>query len=1049
MYIGGYNCSTLQTVEWGKCPVADDRNLSGDWSIQSTGPPIGVDSSLFNLFLTLLEVLASSSSSVQGRTLMPKQLVCLNPYIDLRRCSKLIIDGEMAVYIAGGIPGWVTTLSCPLRTNATEFNKSWRQYWDEMIDHIVLNQIGLPNGTIIGVQVENEYLTDAHSSQGQPAGKDQYMQDLADALADKGIVVPLTVNDAGMDRNYATGRGSVDIYGFDSYPQSFDCSEPTRWKPVVETYRKYQDSLHLESPLFIPEFQAGAFDSWGATGYENCRKLTGPEFESVFYLNNLAANIKMINYYMLYGGTNWGQLAFPGTYTSYDYGSAISEDRTLNEKYTELKRQSLFLRSSKEFYETEVVGDSKRDPKYFDGESGNRAFVTELRNPTSGAGFYIVRALNSTSTKATKFRLNVLASVGLKQLPEITLSPRQSRILVTDYQISSGSENLDGPRPIKLLYTTSSVLLSARIGGHDVLYLFSNGDEQASQDIEHAETSLLKIPNLESGYWTRSFPEAGQASSFQISSQDNSDGYRKINWRIPDGDAIFALGAQDSLVLMTSKRMAGKVWNPILVQADSFSPPTSVLIWGPWLVRNASISTTENSKKSVLRIWGDLEEGLRKEVIIYVGGLAIGAVEWNGKKIHNISRAPQSDFLSFVSYPNSFKSSMDNKLNNQLTQVGSRIDLQTLHWSYRDSLPEIESTFSDEKWTKATIEDSNNHYKKLYGKYYLYACDYGFCNGATIWRGHFLHKCQSFFQDQHQVRLDFQKESPMLGINLTLAGGDFFAASVWLNNVFLGSLPNSTSKSDPKSYSKTLMNTFYFPPGSLKKCRANIITVVQDSMGMDQTEDGFSDTVKHPRGILGYKFEGQGVEDSLGEISWKVQGQLGGFYKLPDPDRGIYNENGFYGIRSGWHLPGYDGQDSSKWRALSPVSHGLTTAGIGFYRTIVKLDLEPGYDVILSFHFRQPQASQGRYRVEFWVNGWHMGKFVSHLGPQTRFPVHQGILNYQADNYFTLTLWALDEDGAKISGLELVVDKILEGGIGPIENHHPPYNYSMRNPLDY
>jgi hypothetical protein len=41
-----------------------------------------------------------------------------------------------------------------------------------------------------------------------------------------------------------------------------------------------------------------------------------------------------------------------------------------------------------------------------------------------------------------------------------------------------------------------------------------------------------------------------------------------------------------------------------------------------------------------------------------------------------------------------------------------------------------------------------------------------------------------------------------------------------------------------QSYSKTLMNTFYFPPGSLKQCRANIITVVQDSMGMDQTEDG-------------------------------------------------------------------------------------------------------------------------------------------------------------------------------------------------------------------
>ncbi|OAV99770.1 hypothetical protein PTTG_00467 [Puccinia triticina 1-1 BBBD Race 1] len=931
---------------------------------------------------------------------------------------------------AGGIPGWVTTLSCPLRTNATDFDKSWRQYWEEMIDRIVPNQVGLPNGTIIGVQVENEYLTDAHSSQGQPPGKDQYMQDLADALVDKGIVVPLTVNDAGMDKNYATGMGAVDIYGFDSYPQSFDCSQPTRWKPVVETYRNYQDSLGLQSPLFIPEFQAGAYDPWGASGYENCRKLTGPEFESVFYLNNLAANIKMINYYMIYGGTNWGQLAFPGTYTSYDYGAAISEDRTWNEKYTELKRQSFFLRSSKEFYETEVVGDSKHDPNYFEGESSCRAFVTELRNPTSGAGFYIVRALNSTSTGPTKFRLNVLTSVGLKQLPQITLSPRESRLLVTDYKTSAGSENPHDPRPIKLLYTTSSVLLSARIGGHEVIYMFSSGDERISQNIAEAEVSSLKFPSLENDYWMRSFPKASQPPSFQISTKDSSHGYREIRWRIRDQGAIFALGSQNSVVLMTSKRMAGEVWNPILVQPDSSSPSTSVLIWGPWLVRNATIGTTENPNKNVLCIWGDFEEGLKKEVIIYVGGLIIEGVEWNGKKIRNLSRAPESNFLSFVYHPNSFKSFMGNKPNSQLSQVGSRIDFRTLNWSYRDSLPEIESKFSDVKWTEATIEESNNHYKKLYGKYYLYACDYGFCNGATIWRGHFLHNAQM--------------ESPM-GINLTIAGGDFFAASLWLNDVFLGSVPNSTSKSDPKFYSKTHMSTFYFPGGSVNKCGSNVITVVQDSMGMDQTEDGFSDTVKHPRGILGYKLEGPGAEDIFEEISWKVQGHLGGFYKLPDPDRGIYNENGFYGIRAGWHLPDYDEPDESQWTALSPMSHGLTTAGIGFYRTTLQLDLEPGYDVIVSFQFQQPQYDRGRYRIEFWVNGWHMGKFASHLGPQTRFPVHQGILNYQGDNHFALTLWALDEDGAEISGLELVVDKILEGGIGSIDTHHPPYNSSRLN----
>jgi hypothetical protein len=54
------------------------------------------------------------------------------------------------------------------------------------------------------------------------------------------------------------------------------------------------------------QFQAGAFDPWGphAPGYEACRKLTGADFESVFYLDLWASNMKMINFYMFYGSVS-------------------------------------------------------------------------------------------------------------------------------------------------------------------------------------------------------------------------------------------------------------------------------------------------------------------------------------------------------------------------------------------------------------------------------------------------------------------------------------------------------------------------------------------------------------------------------------------------------------------------------------------------------------------------------------------------------------------------------------------------------------------------
>lgn len=57
---------------------------------------------------------------------------------------------------AGGIPGWVTTLDCPLRTNSTIFDAAWRDYWIELAELVEPNQVGRPNGTVIAVQVENE-----------------------------------------------------------------------------------------------------------------------------------------------------------------------------------------------------------------------------------------------------------------------------------------------------------------------------------------------------------------------------------------------------------------------------------------------------------------------------------------------------------------------------------------------------------------------------------------------------------------------------------------------------------------------------------------------------------------------------------------------------------------------------------------------------------------------------------------------------------------------------------------------------------------------------
>jgi hypothetical protein len=75
---------------------------------------------------------------------------------------------------------------------------------------------------------------------------------------------------------------------------------------------------------------------------------------------------------------------------SYDYGSSIQENRALTTKHEELKRQGVFLRSSPEFYKTDWVTDSATSGSA-PVTTNSAIYITYLRNPDTGAGFYVAR----------------------------------------------------------------------------------------------------------------------------------------------------------------------------------------------------------------------------------------------------------------------------------------------------------------------------------------------------------------------------------------------------------------------------------------------------------------------------------------------------------------------------------------------------------------------------------------------------------------------------------------------------------------------------------
>ena len=79
-------------------------------------------------------------------------------------------------------------------------------------------------------------------------------------------------------------------------------------------------------------------------------------------------------------------------------------------------------------------------------------------------------------------------------------------------------------------------------------------------------------------------------------------------------------------------------------------------------------------------------------------------------------------------------------------------------------------------------------------------------------------------------------------------------------------------------------------------------------------------------------------------MTWKIQGNQGGWTSFPDRVRSLYNVGGLYGEREGWYLPGYD---DSEWQSGGP-DDSLEGPGVRFYRGTVDVDYPEGLDV----HYR-------------------------------------------------------------------------------------------------
>jgi beta-galactosidase GanA len=440
----------------------------------------------------------------------------------------------------GGFPGWLKNVPGRARSSAPGYTAAYRD-WLHHIDSLIAPHQITRGGSVILYNAENEYATATDAA---------YMADVQATARADGIDVPITTNDccdaASWTSTWASGPGAVQVPGVDDYPQSFDCAHPdTTWGPWGEGLT---ERLRDDIPVFAAEYQAGSIDEDGV-GYAGCRELTGPAYMSYFDKSNLiVSGATAFNYYMGFGGTNWGWLGQPNdVYTSYDYGSAITENRLLTGKYTEFKRQNYFLGSVAPLAHTDPAAAPVPD---------DPAVQTVARaDPETGTQFVLVRHSDRAATTAESATLDWQTPDGRYAVP-VSLAGHDAQVLVAGY-------DMGGQR---LVWSDSELMTHVAADGRDIALLYGTAGTHGSTVLRYTSAPSVRVlaGSVRSSY-----------SAGDLRLDYTHSGLTRV--------LISGGGRRPLLLLLGTTEEAGKFW-----QAGTDTDP--VLVRGTALVRSASVA---------------------------------------------------------------------------------------------------------------------------------------------------------------------------------------------------------------------------------------------------------------------------------------------------------------------------------------------------------------------------------------------------------------------------------------------------------------------------
>ena len=940
---------------------------------------------------------------------------------------------------SGGLPGWLTTKAETNRSADPRFLQYAYQWMTQIDRHIARHQLTDGTGSVIAYQIENEYYD------GSAAGR-TYMQDLENKARADGITVPLTGNNNG---TFNSGTGELNVDGPDSYPQGFNCSNPTQWNGVPDISYDHP----ADKPLYSPEFQGGAFDSWGGPGYDKCAQLINDQFANVFYKQNIAAGATAQSFYMLYGGTNWGWLSIPENYTSYDYGAAIRETRQLDPKYYEDKLIGYFTQAVTPLTKTERINTQPPD---------NPAIVDTARiNPDTGTQFHVLRHADSTSTSVD--RTHIAIDFNATPIPEITYTYDDTDPALDyagtwshvanqsytggDYKNTESFSNTTGDSMSVTFTGTAVRWIGSQTSNHGLADVSIDGVKQATVDCSgNADQAVLfSKTGLSDGTHTLKIVVDGTHSS---GSTDNYVSIDAID--VPtapqttptypvvpqqpgtaitlDGRDSHIIVANDQLgdsqlqystsEIMTTATIAGR--DIAVLYGDPGSDGETVLHYSakPEVqASGGSVTTSWDAQRGDLRL--DYQHtGLIRVAVTPAGQRPLLLLLADKPTAETFWRQDTAAGPVLVRGTHLLRTAVSSADGRGLALTGD---------NGTDPNVEVFSAASHVAWNGQPVPTTPTPSGSLEGSIPVAATVH--LPALTHWR----HREESpeaapgFDDSAWQVadktttnsvtpvqslpilyaddygfhtgnvwyRGHFQATGNETGVHLVSdSGGGAQAFSAWINGRFLGS--STTGSAD-----------FAFPAGSLHQGHHNVISVLTVNMGHEEDYNS-TNANKTARGLTTATLIGAPTT----AVTWRIQGNLGG-EDIQDPVRGPLAYGGLFGERAGWDLPGYPDEG---WRpVMLPVSD--TRAGVSWYRTTVALHLPAGQDTSIGATFSDNPSR--RYRALLYINGWQLGDYVNYLGPQHSFPIPNGILRTDGNNTIAIAVWNLDSSTGGLGQVSL------------------------------